>query len=345
MEVLTFNVDADRRGLVKDVQDFNIDFHDSKYNWIQARQYEKQMRQAQVNVKHGDGTPVDLTGANIVFEGWLPDSIHRVIDGHGSVMIDAVNGQFRFDFPAPVFAIAGSYKQAFFRIYRNGQNIATLEFCLEVLADKVISGIVPSDYITPFEDLYGQLEDIINHASGDLKAALTEWTDKFSKLFSNLNSQGVETATMLTTLQAKITSMDILTKPEFDQLIEPINDALDRLTPYIPQGFDVTINHNQAAAPHVYVTYYEYAIGTESGGLNSGPKGTFGGIPINTVANQTEYINGNTCIVHLPKTYALAGTPVYRAGKWYLIDGYKTLCFDLGPVNDATAAAGDSSQL
>lgn len=233
MEVLTFNVDADRRGLVKDVQDFNVDFNDSKYNWIQARQYENQMRQAQVNVIHADGTPVDLTGANIVFEGWLPDSIHRVIDGRGSVMIDAVNGQFRFDFPAPVFAIAGSYKQAFFRIYRNGQNIATLEFCLEVLADKVISGIVPSDYITPFEDLYGQLKEYLVKFNGDFEAAMAQWKKDVADLITELNADvsGInltitEIKTQLSALEDKIKADGLLTKADFDAQIKQILDNL-----------------------------------------------------------------------------------------------------------------------
>ncbi|PIO80000.1 hypothetical protein BSQ39_12990 [Loigolactobacillus backii] len=233
MEVLTFNVDKDRRGLVKDVQNFNLDFKDSKYNWIQARQYENQMRQAQVNVVHGDGTPLDLTGSNIVFEGVLPDETHRVIDGKHGVLIDPVNGQFRFDFPAQVFAIAGSYQQSFFRIYRDGQNIATLEFCLEVLADKVISGIVASDYITPFEDLYNQLADIVNNASGDLKTALADWQTKLQDLFDSLSKTGKDTADALMQVQAGLSTLEtqikadgLMTQADLDAVMKPLQEIV-----------------------------------------------------------------------------------------------------------------------
>lgn len=235
MEVLTFNVDADRRGLVKDVQDFNVDFNDSKYNWIQARQYENQMRQAQVNVIHADGTPFDLTGANAVFEGILPDKTHRVIDARHGTIIDAASGQFRFDFPAPVFAVAGSYQQSFFRIYRNGQNIATLEFCLEVLADKVISGIVPSDYITPFTDLYGQLDTIVQNASGELKAALTAWQTKLQDLFDSLSKTGKDTADALMQVQAGLTTLEAQIKSDGLMTQADLAKALDGFTAQFAQ--------------------------------------------------------------------------------------------------------------
>ena len=72
MEVMTFNIDKDRRNLVDNKQNFSIDFHDSKYNWLQARQYEESMRQVEVHVVHGDGSPVDLTGMIPFFYFFLP---------------------------------------------------------------------------------------------------------------------------------------------------------------------------------------------------------------------------------------------------------------------------------
>lgn len=220
MEVMTFNIDKDRRNLTDDTQNFDIDFSDSKYSWLAARQYENQMRQVQLNLQHGDGEPLDLTGANIVFEGLLPDGEHRIIDAKHSVVLDAVNGQARFDFPAPAFAVSGSYKQAFFRVYRNGLNVASLEFSLEVYADKVISGLIAADYITPFNDAYDELKLIITGAKGDLDTALSTWTTKLSGLFTDLQGKGVTTQTMLTTLEAKITADGLLTVADFDQKVK-----------------------------------------------------------------------------------------------------------------------------
>lgn len=226
MEVMTFNIDKDRRNLVDDKQNFNIDFHDSKYNWLQARQYEESMRQVEVHVVHGDGSPVDLTGMNPVFEGWLPEGHYRIIDAKHSVMIDAQNGIFRFDFPAPAFQIAGSYKQAFFRLMKDGKSVTTLEFSLEVLADKVISGLVPSDYITPFEDLYFKLKDYIAKANGDFEKAMAQWKKDVADLISDMNADvGTinltinEIKTQLAGLENKILEDGLLTKADLDKYL------------------------------------------------------------------------------------------------------------------------------
>lgn len=230
---MTFNIDKDRRNLIDDKQNFNIDFHDSKYNWLQARQYEESMRQVEVHVVHGDGSPVDLTGVNPVFEGWLPEGIYRIIDAKHSVMIDAQNGIFRFDFPAPAFQIAGSYKQAFFRLMKDGKSVTTLEFSLDVMADKVISGLVPSDYITPFEDLYSKLKDYVTKANGDFDTAMTQWKKDVADLVTNLNADvgGInltitEIKSHLSALEDKIKADGLFTQADFDAAIKPLEDLL-----------------------------------------------------------------------------------------------------------------------
>ena len=215
MQTLTYTIGQDRRALVDDIQNFRIDFKDQGVNnWVQARQYERSMRQVFVNVKNEDGSPFDLTGCNVWFEGELPEGKYKILDAKHAVMIDAQNGQFRFDMPAQAFAVAGSYVQAFFRIVRDGKSITTLEFDLEVLADKVISGLVPRDYITPFEDLYDQLQQIVNNADGKLQDKLNEWNKKLQDLFDSLNKMGIETQTMLQTLQNRISELEAKIKQD-----------------------------------------------------------------------------------------------------------------------------------
>lgn len=233
MEVMTFNIDKDRRNLVDDKQNFNIDFHDSKYNWLQARQYEESMRQVEVHVVHGDGSPVDLTGMNPVFEGWMPEGLYRIIDAKHSVMIDAQNGIFRFDFPAPAFQIAGSYKQAFFRLMKDGMSVTTLEFSLEVLADKVISGLVPSDYITPFEDEYDKLIAIVEKADSKFAEQLIKWQNEFNKIIGDLNGDYIRIKSLadaldarLKTLEDKIKADGLLTQAEFDAQMKTLMDTI-----------------------------------------------------------------------------------------------------------------------
>lgn len=245
MEVMTFNIDKDRRNLVDDKQNYNIDFHDSKYNWLQARQYEESMRQVEVHVVHGDGSPVDLTGVNPVFEGWLPEGLYRIIDAKHSVMVDAQNGIFRFDFPAPAFQIAGSYKQAFFRLMKDGKSVTTLEFSLDVMADKVISGLVPSDYITPFEDEYDKLVAIVEKADSKFTEQLINWKNEFNKTIGDLNGDYISIKSLadaldarLKTLEDKIKADGLLTQADFDAQIktvnETINNALTQLKQPIP---------------------------------------------------------------------------------------------------------------
>lgn len=234
MEVMTFNIDKDRRNLVDDKQNFSIDFHDSKYNWLEARQYEEGMRQVEVHVVHGDGSPVDLTGINPVFEGWLPEGIYRIMDAKHAVMIDAQNGIFRFDFPAPAFQIAGSYKQAFFRLMKDGMSVTTLEFSLDVMADKVISGLVPSDYITPFEDLYFKLKDYIVKANGDFETAMAQWKKDVADLITELNADvsGInltitEIKTQLSALEDKINADGLLTQADFNILKDELLNRME----------------------------------------------------------------------------------------------------------------------
>lgn len=244
MEQMTFNIDKDTRKLVDATQDYDIDFHDNKYNWLTARQYEDSMRQVEVHVIKGDGSPYDLTGVNPVFEGWLPDSLHRVYDSKHSVVLDPQGGIFRFDFPARAFSVAGSYKQAFFRLMRDSDSIATLEFSLDILADKVISGIVPSDYVSPFEDLYGQLQDIINGAGGKFDSQIADWSKQVNATITNLNADYSEIQTTynaakatLDLLQTQLQSMidkaasdDLVTHKEFgafkDNVTQSVKDSL-----------------------------------------------------------------------------------------------------------------------
>lgn len=246
MEVMTFNIDNDRRNLVDDKQNFSIDFHDSKYNWLQARQYEESMRQVEVHVVHGNGSPVDLTGMNPVFEGWLPEGLYRIIDAKHSVMIDAQNGIFRFDFPAPAFQIAGSYKQAFFRLMKDGKSVTTLEFSLDVMADKVISGLVPSDYITPFEDEYNKLTTIVEQADSKFAEQLVEWKNEFNKTVGDLNGDYISIKALadaldarLKTLEDKIKADGLLTQAEFDEQIKTVNETINNALAELKQPIPV----------------------------------------------------------------------------------------------------------
>ncbi|MEK1302089.1 BppU family phage baseplate upper protein [Limosilactobacillus fermentum] len=230
-QTLTYTIGADKRALVSDVQDFHIDFTSDNSNWVQARQYEDSMRQVFVNVKNQDGTPYNLTGTNIWFEGVLPDKTHKILDSNHAVILDATNGQFRFDMPKQAFAVAGSYQQAFFRIVRDGASVTTLEFDLEVLADKVIGGLVPKDWIGPFEEIADQLVDDLHKHTDAADKIIADFQQKVTDLVNQLNQQGSTTTSMLVELQNRITALEtqikqdgLFTQGQMDKLLGALSD-------------------------------------------------------------------------------------------------------------------------
>lgn len=235
MQKLKYIIGGNKRALVKDVQNFKIDFNTADvHNFVQARQYENTMRQVFVDlVNDGDGSPYDLTGANIMFEGTLPDNTHKIMDAKHGVILDPQNGQFRFDFPKQAFAVAGSYTQAFFRIMRDGDSVTTLEFDLEVLADKVISGLIPADYITPFEDLYDQLEAIVASGNKKVDEAIAAWNAKFQAKYNEIAALSqdvanhlIEMRAQLDVIQDKIKSNDIATASQLKEELNKVRTDL-----------------------------------------------------------------------------------------------------------------------
>ncbi|WP_261805687.1 hypothetical protein [Lapidilactobacillus luobeiensis] len=114
-----------------------------------------------------------------------------------------------------------------------------------------------------------------------------------------------------------------------DLRLENIEQALALLA---PAGYTVTINHGLGRNPTVTVVYYEYALGTELNGLGTGPDGTFGGTPSKTIESTVSYPDADKVKIDLPIGFKLIGDPVYQPAdnRWYIIDGYRTLRFDLG---------------
>lgn len=235
-QTLTYVIGGDRRVNVDNIQDFKVDFGDDNHNWVQARQFERGMRQVFVNIINEDNTPFDLTGCNVWFEGLLPNTANgdfRVIDSDGYVPLDPSAGKFRFDMPGHAFTIAGSYRQAFFRIVKNGNSVTTLEFDLDVLADKVIDGLVPKDWIGPFEQIADQLVDDLQKHTDAADKTIADFQQKVTDLVNQLNQQGSTTTSMLTTIQERISTLEAQIKQNgllTDADIEPLKQTMAKLS-------------------------------------------------------------------------------------------------------------------
>lgn len=244
-QTLTYVMGGDRRAHVDNIQDFKVDFSDDNHNWVQARQFERGMRQVFVNIVNEDGTPFDLTGCNVWFEGLLPktaDGDFRVIDDDGYVPLDPSAGKFRYDMPGHAFTVAGSYRQAFFRILKNNNSVTTLEFDLDVLADKVIDGLVPRDWIGPFDKIADQLVENLQKHTDDADKILADFQKKVGDLIAQLNQQGSTTTSMLTELQNRITDLEtkikqdgLFTQAEADAFESKINSLVDQIKSSVDQ--------------------------------------------------------------------------------------------------------------
>lgn len=232
-QTLTYVIGQDRRPHVDNVQDFKVNFDGSNTNWVQARQYERSMRQVFVNIKNEDGTPLDLTGCNVWFEGLLPKNSagdFRVIDDKGYVALDPTAGRFRFDMPGHAFTVAGSYRQAFFRILKDGNSITTLEFDLEVLADKVIDGLVPRTYISPVEELINEIEAKYQDSTDKLTKMTSDFVDKFTQSMNTLKALGATVQNGLDALDQKIKQDGLFTQAEADAFKQAIQKLIDDQT-------------------------------------------------------------------------------------------------------------------
>lgn len=228
-QTLTYVIGQDRRPHVDNVQDFKVNFDGSNTNWVQARQYERSMRQVFVNIKNEDGTPLDLTGCNVWFEGLLPKNSagdFRVIDDKGYVALDPTAGRFRFDMPGHAFTVAGSYRQAFFRILKDGNSITTLEFDLDVLADKVIDGLVPRTYISPVEELINEIEAKYQDSTAKLTKMTSDFVDKFTQSMNTLKALGATVQNGLDALEQKIKQDGLFTQAEADAFKQAIIKAI-----------------------------------------------------------------------------------------------------------------------
>ncbi|WP_127849488.1 hypothetical protein [Lacticaseibacillus hulanensis] len=100
----------------------------------------------------------------------------------------------------------------------------------------------------------------------------------------------------------------------------------------VPSGFTVTIKHGLGRNPTVTAVYYEWSLGMEPAGLGTGPDGSFGGTGTTTLQATVSYPDANTVQIELPAAFALSGDVYYQSAdkRWYIIDGYKVLRFDLG---------------
>ena len=262
---LTFNITEDRRRLVEptNVEGFEITFDrdiiSGSKNWVDGRIGEDAARQVFVNVKYGpDNEAYDLTGiipefCGLTAKGGPENRNYSIIDNWHSVMVDPQGGRFRFDFPKDAFAVAGSYKQAFFNLKREGSGevVATLEFDMKVMANFVYSNIIPKDFITPYlevldrlisefkqgnvqkEELISELQKTVQNKLDIIEATFKSTNDTLESLRATANS-----------LSEKIKQDGLFTQGEAEEfkqnMLTSVNNAISKYTDYEKVVDDIT---------------------------------------------------------------------------------------------------------
>ena len=207
---------------------------DVNKNKVQAMQYNSGMDEIFLELyedqKDSTGAliPFDLSGANIMFEGWKPDGTY-IVDSDIMTPISLQQGQCRINLPDQAFAVYGSYKQAFFRIYRDNKNIATLEFTFNVRADMVQGQIKSVDWIGPVHEILEKTkEDYENHKKS-LDDAVSNVIAEYTKEMNTLKELGVSVDTSLSGLLQKIKDNNLFTQAEADAFKQAIEDKLAAL--------------------------------------------------------------------------------------------------------------------
>ncbi|MQB80477.1 hypothetical protein DN452_03880 [Lactobacillus reuteri] len=248
---LTFNITEDVRRLKRptSVKDFRLSFGHADQgptdvvigddgNIVQGR-YGDSARQVFVNVVQGkNNEPVDITGYLPEFNGCIPDAEHIVIDNWDGVLVDPRHGRFRFDFPIQAFTVAGSYKQAYFRLVQNGtgKTLATLEFDMQVLEDFVYSNIVPQNYVTPYLDMINKLKDAYTNFVGKTQDSFDQAKQRLDDIMSGVEERAdtVEQRLKieqqaLETLSQKIKDNNLFTQAEAEAFKQAIQAQLDKI--------------------------------------------------------------------------------------------------------------------
>ncbi len=274
---LTFNITEDVRRLKRptSVKDFQLSFGHADQgptdvvigddgNIVQGR-YGDSARQVFVNVVQGkNNEPVDITGYLPEFNGCIPDAEHIVIDNWDGVLVDPRHGRFRFDFPIQAFTVAGSYKQAYFRLVQNGtgKTLATLEFDMQVLEDFVYSNIVPQNYVTPYLDMINKLKDAYTNFVGKTQGSFDQAKQRLDDIMSGVEERAdtVEQRLKieqqaLETLSQKINDNNLFTQAEADAFKQVIQRQFDELLKLsFEEGSEDNVTAQQSKSLYSYAS-------------------------------------------------------------------------------------------
>ncbi|MCC4414306.1 BppU family phage baseplate upper protein [Limosilactobacillus reuteri] len=176
-----------------------------------------------------DGGPVNMSGANLILEGILPDKEHRIVENAIMTVIGSPEeGNCRVILPAPAFTVAGQYVASYFRLIRDHQSVATLEFNFSVISDPILNGIKAEDHLPEYyairdkiiklqETLQNSNDDLINKMNQKFQNELTDWTKQLQTVLQT--AQNLQT--QMDALEGTIKSNQVVTVPQLQGYVMP----------------------------------------------------------------------------------------------------------------------------
>lgn len=244
-----------------------------------------------------NGLPLDLTDCTATFQAFLGGE--HVVE-RSCKIIDYKKGIVQYTFDE--YTMQSLHKQrANIAFYKGEEEIATTQdFTYFVIHAVSKTPGEMGSYWQTAEDLLNDMKDYLNAGKGDFE----DWFNSIKDILESIDPGG--------------------------KLLSEVLDLKKIVYRKVPSGFNVVIEHDSEYQPNVKVTYYKNSIGTEEGGLDTGP--SFGGERIYNIATSLSYLRKKVN-VEMPQSWAMDGEFFIHEKNILLIHGAEVLSFTIDGAN------------
>lgn len=240
-----------------------------------------------------NGLPLDLTDCTATFQAFLGGE--HVVE-RSCKIIDYKKGIVQYTFDE--YTMQSLHRQkANIAFYKGEEEIATTQdFTYFVIHAVSKTPGEMGSYWQTAEDLINDMKDYLNAGKGDFE----DWFNSIKDILESIDPGG--------------------------KLLSEVLDLKKIVYRKVPSGFNVVIEHDSEYQPDVKVTYYKNSIGTEEGGLDTGP--SFGGERIYNIATSLSYLRKKVN-VEMPQAWAMDGEVVIHENNLLFIKGAEVLSLTL----------------
>lgn len=244
-----------------------------------------------------NGLPLDLTDCTATFQAFLGGE--HVVE-RSCKIIDYKKGIVQYTFDE--YTMQSLHRQkANIAFYKGEEEIATTQdFTYFVIHAVSKTPGEMGSYWQTAEDLINDMKDYLNAGKGDFE----DWFNSIKDILESIDPGG--------------------------KLLSEVLDLKKIVYRKVPSGFNVVIEHDSEYQPDVKVTYYKNSIGTEEGGLDTGP--SFGGERIYNIATSLSYLRQKVN-VEMPQSWAMDGEFFIHEKNILLIHGTEVLSFTIDGAN------------